>query len=61
MIEQRSDIQESILTELAAIRKLLVFQLLQSGASQRQVADALGVNQSQISHMFPRSSSSKGK
>lgn len=44
--------EASIVTELIGIKRLLVFQLLKSGASQKQVAMALGVDQSQISRMF---------
>lgn len=39
--------------DLAAIKRLLVLGLLRSGASQRQIANALHVNQSQVSRMFP--------
>lgn len=41
------------LAELVAIKRLVVLALLRSGASQRQVAAALGVSQSQVSRMFP--------
>ena len=41
------------LRELISIRKLLVLGLLRSGLSQKQVAAAFGVDQSQISRMFP--------
>jgi hypothetical protein len=44
---------DPLLTELVTIKRLLVFALLKSGASQAQVAAALGVAQSQISRMFP--------
>lgn len=44
---------DPVLTELVTIKRLLVFALLKSGASQSQVAAALGVAQSQISRMFP--------
>jgi predicted XRE-type DNA-binding protein len=44
---------DPVLTELVTIKRLLVFALLKSGASQAQVAAALGVAQSQISRMFP--------
>lgn len=42
-----------ILQELESIRRLLIFALLRSGASQAEIAVALGVNQSSISRMFP--------
>jgi predicted XRE-type DNA-binding protein len=38
--------------ELVAIKKLLILGLMRSGASQRQIASALGVNQSQVSRLF---------
>jgi predicted XRE-type DNA-binding protein len=44
---------DPVLTEFVTIKRLLVFALLKSGASQGQVAAALGVAQSQISRMFP--------
>lgn len=44
---------DPILAELMAIKRLLVFALLKSGASQAQVAAALGLSQSQVSRMFP--------
>lgn len=44
---------ESLVAELGAIKRLLVFALLRSGANQSEVAAALGVDQSQISRMFP--------
>ena len=43
----------SIEKEMTAIRRLLVFALIKSGASQDEVAAALGVSQSSISKMFP--------
>jgi len=45
---------EPVLTELVTIKRLLVFALLRGGASQTQIATALGVDQSQISRMFPK-------
>jgi hypothetical protein len=44
---------EDLFAELAAIKRLFVFALLRSGANQGEVAAALGMNQSQISRMFP--------
>ena len=45
-----------LLAELVAIKRLLAYSLLKSGASQREVAAALGVDQSSISRMFPKGS-----
>jgi predicted XRE-type DNA-binding protein len=44
---------DPVLSELVAIKRLLVFALLKAGASQKQIASALGVDQSQVSRMFP--------
>jgi predicted XRE-type DNA-binding protein len=43
----------AILAELTAIKRLIVFALLNSGTSQSVVATALGVSQSHVSRMFP--------
>jgi predicted XRE-type DNA-binding protein len=40
------------LAELVSIKRLLAFALLKSGATQKEVAVALGVAQSSISKMF---------
>lgn len=42
------------LMELQSIKRLLVFGLLRSGASQDEVATALGITQGTVSRMFPR-------
>lgn len=44
---------DPVLGELLAIKRLMVFALLRYGVGQRDVAAALGVNQSQVSRMFP--------
>ena len=41
-----------LLEELTSVKKLLVLELLRGGASQHQVASALGIDQSQVSRMF---------
>jgi len=38
--------------QLEAIKRLLVFGLLRSGATQKEVATALGTDQSVVSRMF---------
>jgi predicted XRE-type DNA-binding protein len=53
MANSRDERIDPILEELIAVKRLLVFALLRSGASQKQVATALGVDQSQVSRMFP--------
>lgn len=44
---------DDILNELVLIKKLLVYALLNNGASQKQIGSAIGVSQSSISRMFP--------
>ncbi|MDB5418298.1 MAG: hypothetical protein JWP50_1717 [Phenylobacterium sp.] len=44
---------DALLEELTAIKKLLVFALMRSGVSQKQIGTTLGVAQSSISRMFP--------
>jgi hypothetical protein len=47
-------IVDTIAQELAAIKRLMVFTLLWQGATQDQVASALGIDRSQVSRMFPK-------
>ena len=53
MAKTNSPPTDTVLDELIAIKRLLVFALLKSGASQDEVATALGISQSQVSRMFP--------
>ena len=53
MSARKSAAVDPVVIELVAIKRLLTFSLLQSGTSQKQVAVALGIDQSQISRMFP--------
>lgn len=53
MAKSKDEGSDPVLAELVAIKRLLVFALLKSGASQTYVATALGVDQSQVSRMFP--------
>ena len=41
------------IAELAAMKRLLNLGLLGWGATQKQIADAMGVHQSQVRRMFP--------
>ena len=50
---------ETIEKELVMIRKLLIFALHRTGASQQEIAVALGVNQSSVSRMFPKTTNTK--
>ncbi len=46
-------IQDPVVRELTGIKDLLSLFLLKSGASQVEVAKALGVDQSVVSRRFP--------
>jgi hypothetical protein len=54
---------DPVLAELTSIKRLLVFSLLKSGSSQKQVAAALGIDQAAVSRMFPNGigAAAKGK
>ena len=43
-----------IVAELVAIKKLLILIMLKNDYTQRDVANALGVNQSAVSRMFAK-------
>jgi predicted transcriptional regulator len=43
---------DPVLEELSAIKRLLICALRRSGASQEDVAIALGINQSNVSRML---------
>lgn len=45
---------EKIISELDALKKLMVLQLIDKGYSQKQIALTLGVDQATISRMFPK-------
>jgi predicted transcriptional regulator len=49
--------ENAIVNELIAIKRLLVFALMKEGATQSQIAAALGTSQGQISKMFSKVSS----
>ena len=50
----KNDPDLSALTvEIEGIKKLFILGLLRSGASQGEIASALGVSQPSISRMFP--------
>jgi predicted transcriptional regulator len=50
---------EHVVEELQSIKRLLALGLLKSGSSQADLANALGVNQSSISRMFPKTGASR--
>lgn len=43
---------ETIVSELVAIKRLLAFALMRSGASQAELASALGIAQQTVSRQF---------
>lgn len=49
-----SDDLAKIASELEALKKLQVLQLLSQGFSQTQIALTLGVGQATVSRMFPK-------
>lgn len=49
---QKADAQATPATELRDIKALLVLLLLKSGASQTEIAAALGINQGTVSRQF---------
>ena len=53
MVKQNETARDPIVSELSEIKRLLVFALARSGASQDEIAEALGVSQSSVSRMFP--------
>jgi predicted transcriptional regulator len=55
----KTDVGAALMQEVAAVKRLLIFKLLRDGASQADVATALGVNQSQVSRMFPSAARKK--
>lgn len=47
---------DELLTELEALKKLKILEMLDRGYSQSQIAKILGVSQPTISRMFPKGS-----
>lgn len=45
---------EDLLSELRAVKRLLILQCLQSGVKQGQVASMLGVSEATMSRMLPK-------
>lgn len=50
---EKADLK-SVVSELGALKKLMILQLLDKGYSQSQIALTLGVSQPTISGMFPK-------
>jgi DNA-binding NarL/FixJ family response regulator len=49
---QKNDSQTTAVAELGDIKALLVLLLMKSGASQTEIAGALGINQATVSRQF---------
>lgn len=45
---------EEMTAEIRAVKKLLILQLLRSGATQSQIASILGVSDATMSRMLPK-------
>lgn len=54
MAESVGSDNSDIVAELVSIKRLLVLQLLKSGASQAEIAAALDISQPSVSRMFPK-------
>jgi len=46
--------EEALIEELAAIKKLMMLQLLAAGYKQKQLAAVLGVSEPTLSRMLPK-------
>lgn len=53
MAPNKNRIQDPVIKELDGIKRLLILMLLKSGASQKEIASALQVDQGNFSRMFP--------
>lgn len=49
-----NELLSQIASDLEAIKKLMVFELMNKGHSQAKIATALGTSQASISRMFPK-------
>jgi predicted transcriptional regulator len=45
---------KALIDELAAVKKLLILQLLAAGIKQKQIAQMLGVSEATMSRMLPK-------
>lgn len=52
---------EELTTEVRAVKKLLILQLLRSGATQSQIASMLGVSEATMSRMLPKGAGKSAK
>lgn len=54
-MKQKRSNSDPVLAELVAIKKLLVFQLLAAGATQKEIGGVIGLDHTRVSRMFPSS------
>lgn len=54
MAQTTTSSDEQLFVEVSAIKRLLLYALIRDGASQDDIAMALGINQSTVSRMFPK-------
>jgi DNA-binding transcriptional regulator LsrR (DeoR family) len=52
---------EELTAEVRAVKKLLILQLLRSGATQSQIAAMLGVSDATMSRMLPKGAAKSAK
>jgi predicted transcriptional regulator len=52
---------EELTAEVRAVKKLLILQLLRSGATQSQIASMLGVSEATMSRMLPKGAGKTAK
>ena len=54
MAATNSESKDPIVSELESVKRLLILRLIRDGASQEEIAGALGVTQPTVSRMFPK-------
>lgn len=54
MAKSKNKTTDPILSELVAIKQLLVVALIRDGVKQRQIAAALGIHESKLSRALPK-------
>ena len=52
---------DELAAEVRAVKKLLILQLLRSGATQSQIAAILGVSDATMSRMLPKGTAKSAK
>lgn len=54
-------LEEALLQEMQAIKKLLMLQLLAAGYKQKHIATTLGISDATLSRMLPKDTPKKGR